>query len=125
MPQVVSILRPNVNVAYREDPVARTVTGDTGPIQWLDGVTAALVSVNVTAVAGTASPSVTVSLQQQDGNGQWYQLGTTAALTATGLVSFTATDPGTFVAPGGIFRVRWVIAGTNPSYTFQVSVQCR
>ena len=73
-----------------------------------------LIFVDVTAKSGTNSPTLHLLVEASwDGNA-WYVL--------TELDEIT--DVSTFVYPitnfGKYIRIRWVITGTDPSFTFQV-----
>lgn len=74
------------------------------------------VTVNVTAVSGTA-PSLTLSLEwSADGTnfGPADPVDAFSPLTAVGVVSKA------FDVKARFFRVAWAVAGTTPSFTFRV-----
>lgn len=75
--------------------------------------------INVTAASGS-SPVLVVHLDTSpDGGTTWYPVTSTSNITATGQTRLPAsvyTDKGV----GVLYRVRWVITGTTPSFTFTV-----
>ncbi len=73
---------------------------------------------DVTAASGT-TPNLTAFIETtMDDGGNWDVVGTFAAKTAAGREVIT-------INPwiGRRLRVRWVITGTTPSFTFSVRVQ--
>lgn len=115
----------NAQNVFSEAATARTATGNTAGTDILpEGCSAAMLSVNVTAVSGT-SPTLTVQFQQQDANGVWVTLGATSSLNSVTTAVVVMIPPTVFVAGGGVYRIRWVIGGTTPSFTVQFSVQVR
>lgn len=81
-------------------------------------------SINITAITGTA-PTLTVFIEGQDEtSGVWHTLLASAALTATGFTLLTLY-PGVTVAANvsasqflpKTWRVRYAIAGTTPAVT--------
>lgn len=98
---------------------ARTTSSQTSAIQV--GRTPETVSlfINVTASSGT-SPVLVVHLDTSpDGGTTWYSVANTANITATGQTRLGASVYNA-TAVGPIYRVRWVISGTTPSFTFTV-----
>lgn len=84
--------------------------------------TEAEVDIDVTAVSGT-TPSMTVIVERQELDGNYYPIYTSSAITATGLTT-TSIGPGltTNAELSGTFRVRWTITGTTPSFTLSINV---
>jgi hypothetical protein len=94
---------------------------------------------NVTAVSGT-SPSLRVWVQQELPSGEWDDLAAFRVITAVQktMLMVRATAPveqhdplDGELLPGSVqygpingsgLRVKWVISGTNPSFTFAVKV---
>lgn len=107
---------------YSEAAVARTASGDTAALSWAPEISELFVGVNVTAVAGT-SPTLTVHVDQQDTNGVWHTLASTAQLSAVGTAALHVNDK--VLSGVGSYRVRWVVGGTSPSFTFQAGVSGR
>lgn len=82
-----------------------------------------LLLVNVTAVSGTASPTLTLFVDtSSDGGTTWFQIATATAITATGtsVIALGAGSSATPVLFGDTIRLRWTISGTTPSFTFSV-----
>lgn len=96
---------------------ARTTGGtavsgeDYGPIDRLRA------QLNVTAAAGT-TPNLTVFVENTLDGTNWDVAGTFAAKTAAGREVITINP-----LLGRSIRVRWVITGTTPSFTFEVRMQ--
>lgn len=79
------------------------------------------VDVNVTAVTGT-SPSCAFVLERKGADGVYYAIASPAAVTAPRQVSLSVgTLLSTPAALGSVVRLRWVITGTTPSFTFTAS----
>lgn len=94
---------------------ARTISGDTGVLSYYGGMGKLIAQLNVTA-AGGVTPTLDVVIEDSvDGGTTWNTIVTfTQATTVTRQVqrytsSFTDT-----------LRVRWTVAGTTPSFTFDV-----
>lgn len=114
---------------YKEPPTQRTSSGNTGGLPLnpqVAGVLGMFLGINVTAVSGT-SPVMTVSLEQQDANGIWQIVATTGQITAVGALNLSvgSCTQNSAMLNGGPYRVSWIIAGTTPSFTFQLSLQGR
>lgn len=95
---------------------AYTASGNAGSTSYDLGVYAdGLIHVNVTAIAGTGSPSLTVNFQVCEDATTTYcsTLTSSAAITATGNYNFKVDNFGRFV------YVTYTITGTSPSFTFQ------
>lgn len=78
-----------------------------------------LLIVNVSAVSGTATPTLAVFFDVQDSYGNWVLVSNATsiggtAITATGAVAgnLSATSIAAFNG-----RIRWTVTGTNPSFT--------
>ena len=101
---------------------AYTASGDSGPLN-AKAVSRLLLSAVITAVSGT-TPSLTVSLDMQDGAGQWITgIAALTALTDVGQ-AYTSIGAGLTVAtlPSGMVRVVWTVTGTTPSITGSISL---
>lgn len=99
---------------------ARTASSQTSAISAGAAIETINVFVIVTAASGT-SPSLTVSLEvSPDGGTTWFESAAGAALTAAGTESFKASiyDASTVLTP--LYRIKWAITGTTPSFTFEV-----
>jgi hypothetical protein len=85
-------------------------------------IQALAVDVNVTAASGT-SPSLTLILERLAADGNWYEIWSPTAITAAGAAS-TSIGPGCATAQvyTQTIRLRWLISGTSPSFTFSASI---
>src|SRR5689334_7736834 len=99
-------------------PAAQTITasGDSGILD-TTGVANGLFSVFLTGATGT-NPSVTFNFDVQDAAGNWITTASLTAITSGPNYAFGSLGPGS----GGYIltgkgRVRWVVTGTNPSFT--------
>ncbi|GAA4891003.1 hypothetical protein ACFPM3_20255 [Streptomyces coeruleoprunus] len=113
---------------YTESTTARTTSSQTSSQTWLANATTAWVGVNLTALSGGTSPTVTVSLQQQDGNSVWHTLASTSALNATGTAQFSVGQGmanGAMLFAGGNYRFSWTITGTPTTCSFQIAMSGR
>lgn len=113
---------------YTEATTSRLATGNTTTQQWLQNAATCWVTVNLTALTGGTTPTVTVSLQQIDGNANWQTLASTAALSATGLAHFSVgagMTNASMLRAGGQYRLSWVITGTPATCSFQISLAGR
>ncbi len=84
------------------------------------------VDFNVTVITGT-SPTLTFFVDRKGSDNIYYQIwASTQITTVTGTTSISigpgCTKPESL---GATARVRWVIAGTSPSYTFSYSAQAK
>jgi hypothetical protein len=104
---------------------ARITAGNTAAGSISNQAQWALVSVNLSVLTGT---SVTYNLQVQDTNGNWVTIGSTGALTATGMATFSV-GPGMangalLPAGNGQFRVSWTVNSVT-HVTSQIGVTGR
>jgi hypothetical protein len=117
---------------------ARTVSG-TGPALDRGGLGRFLVQLNVTAASGT-TPTLDVYLQTSVDGTNWHDVGHFAQVTAAGIRFLRLVLGGAIPAvveeaqkdaslaagtvehgpAGKQLRVKYVIAGTTPSFTFEV-----
>lgn len=114
---------------YTEATTSRTTSGNSTSFFWSGNVTQVFCGINVTALSGGTSPTITISLQQQDANGVYQVLSTTPALNQTGIASFsvgTGMTNGQMISSGqGQYRFSWVIAGTPTTCSFQIGLTGR
>lgn len=107
-----------VHRGLQEQPVAsaaRTVDGDSGPLNGYGIASTLRAQLNVTAASGT-SPTLNVVIEDSvDGGATWNVIGTFAQRVAAGREVVNITSPFT-----GMLRVRWTVGGTTPSFTFAV-----
>lgn len=94
---------------------ARTVSGNSGPIDGVGGAKTLRVQLDVTAAAGT-TPNLAVLIEDTlDAGASWNSIGTFAARVAAGREVINITSPFS-----STIRVSWAITGTTPSFTFSV-----
>lgn len=113
---------------YTEATTARTTSSNTSTQTWLANASTCWVGVNLTALSGGTSPTVTVSLQQQDGNSVWHTLASTSALNAAGTAQFSAgagMTNGAMLLAGGSYRFSWTVTGTPTTCSFQIAMSGR
>lgn len=103
---------------------AQTVSGNSANLD-CTAVSTVAVDVNVTAVSGVA-PTLNAFLDRLGADGVWYPAWSAAQITAAGVTS-TSVGPGCAVGQvlSATVRLRWVIGGTTPSFTFSASVTGR
>lgn len=108
-------------IVFVQPPTAVTTSGSTNPLQ-INAFGALAVDVAVTALSGT-SPSIAFFLERQGADGNWYAIWAPTALTAVGTAS-TSVGPSCSTAEvlTNTLRLRWVLSGTNPSFTFSISI---
>ena len=113
---------------YTEATTSRTTTGTTSQQDWLSNASACWVGVNLKALSGGSSPTVTVSLQQKDGNDVWHTLASTSALNAVGTAQFSVGSGmtnGAMLRAGGQYRFAWTVTGTPAACSFQIAMSGR
>src|SRR5437879_4850424 len=91
--------------------------GNTGNLS-VEGYDNIGVTIDVTAVSGTATPTLTLNVQALDPtSGKQVTLPNgSISFTATGTVRLQFIDPGVKK-----IRLSWTITGTTPSFTFTVN----
>jgi hypothetical protein len=103
--------------------VTVTATGATGrEYPELGNYTSGLLMLDVTAVSGTATPTLTLSLQVNHRNSdKWETIASFPPQTA--VTDSVIPIPSMLVAlPGNKYRLSWVVSGTNPSFTFSCGI---
>lgn len=113
---------------YTEATTSRTVSGNTSGQFWQASAQQCWVTVNLTALTGGTSPTVTVQLQQLDANSVWHTIGTHTALNAVGTANFSVgvgMTTGAMLKAGSQYRLAWVITGTPATCSFQIAVSGR
>ncbi len=107
------------NSIYLQSPflssAARTTSGQQ-EIPFANDNGNVTVCVNVTAAGGT-TPTLNLSLEESADGTTWFPVVAGAQLTAAGQQRL-AIVPGTHGATHRRIRLRWVIAGTSPTFTF-------
>ena len=106
-------------LGYAEDVLqassAQTTGGNSGALPGYGGANTLRLQLNVTAVSGTATPTLTVFIEDTLDGTNWNQIVAFTAATATGIQAVNVTTPF-----ADRLRVRWTITGTTPSITFEV-----
>ena len=113
---------------YTESPTARTSSGASNAFTWPSGVSQVFVGVNVTAFARAPHDALTVTLQQEDANGVFQDIGSSAEINETGTTVFsvgTGLDNGQMIVAGGTYRFLWTVAGSPSALSFQVGITGR
>lgn len=106
---------PSSNEQSGVSPVTVTATGNSREYPELGSFQRAIFFLNVTAVSGT-SPTLTVTVQAYNPIAEvWHDLVAFPQQTA---VTSTLVTPLTADLYYQTYRVRWVVAGTTPSFTF-------
>lgn len=96
---------------------ARTTSGNSGTLQGFGDVNSIRVQLDIDAASGT-SPTLNVTVKDSvDGGENWNVIDTFPQQTAAGVVVRTVTG-----ITSDVLRVDWVIAGTTPSFTFDVDI---
>ena len=105
---------------------ARLTNGNTTAATIPGSASAFFVCVAVTAFTG--GTNITYALQQQDANGNWVTVGSTAAITAVGNYAFSVGPGmanGQLLIPGSKYQVAWTVSGTFTGLTSQIGVSGR
>lgn len=124
-PTVYTVSQPPAAL-YSEATTSRTTNSTTATQTWTNNVSQAIVGVNITGFAG--GTNLVVSLQQQDANGVWQTIASSATITAVGAATFSVgpgMQTGALLISGGSYRLAWTLTGTFTTLTFQLSVQGR
>jgi len=94
----------------------RTASGQDAAVVGWGGATSLRAQLDVTAVSGTA-PTLNVTVEDTLDGVNWNSILTFAQRVAVGREVFNLTTPF-----ADRLRVRWVMAGTTPSFTWSVIV---
>ena len=81
------------------------------------------VDANITVVSGTATPTLVLYIDRKGVDGIYYPLWQSPAQTAVAQVS-ASIGSGCVIEQslGTTIRLRWVVTGTSPSFTFSCSI---
>lgn len=109
---------------FTEAATARTATGNGTAITLPDDIAELFIGLDITAVSGT-SPTLVLQVQQQDANGVWQTLAATSSLNTVTTATLHLPAGSFVLLGGGQMRIRWVIGGTTPSFTFRVGIHGR
>jgi hypothetical protein len=113
---------------YSEVSTSRTTSGNTANQTWVSGVSTVFIGVNVTAFTGGTSPTLVVSLQQQDTNGVFQTVANSSTITTTGAVNFSVGAGMTnaaMIPAGGTYRFAWTVTGAPATLSFQIGMSGR
>ena len=120
-----SVTQPNALNIFTEAASARTTSSQTANQTMPAGVSRMFVGINVTGFAG--GTNVQYFVEQQDANGIFQALASTAQLTATGAVNLSVGEGQTngAVLTGAPWRIRWVVTGVFTTLNVQFGVTVR
>lgn len=112
---------PWISDTYLEETLvpsaARTTSGSTESGENYSSIDRLRAQLDVTAASGT-TPNLTAFVETTVDGTNWDAVGTFTAKTAAGREVITVNP-----LIGSRLRVRWVITGTTPSFTFSVKLQ--
>jgi hypothetical protein len=102
-----------------------SASGDSGSLD-VGPNTVLAVDLNVTNVGGTGTPTMTLFLERLGADQVWYPVWSPSGITANGITS-TTVGPGcsTNAIVTSTIRLRWVLTGTSPVFTFSASIVSR
>lgn len=95
---------------------ARTTSGSSAAVVGYAGAKTLRAQLQITATSGT-SPTLNVVVEDSLDGSNWNTVGTFAQKTANGREVINVTTPF-----ADSLRISWTIAGTTPSFTFNVLV---
>jgi hypothetical protein len=100
---------------------AKTITGNSADLN-VSAFREVAIDANISAVSGT-SPTLQLFIDRKGADGIYYQIWNSASITAVGTAS-DSIGPGLNKnqSLGSTIRLRWVIGGTTPSFTFSASI---
>lgn len=100
---------------------AQTANGNSADLS-VGQYTELAIDANITAVAGV-NPTLQLFLDRKGADNIYYPIWQSVTFTATGQAS-TSVGAGLSIAQsfGSTVRLRWVISGTNPSFTLSASI---
>lgn len=100
--------------------------GNTGTFDGQPNIIGAFFMINVSAVSGTATPTLDFSIKCFDpASNSYFNIAVITQITTTGkyvgLIYPNASGAIYQILPAG-YRIEWVLGGTNPSFTTSISV---
>lgn len=106
---------------YARASAAATTSGNSGDLA-VDSFSELALDINITSVSGT-SPTVQYFFERKGNDGNYYQLYSSSVISTTQAIS-TSIGAGMTISTsfGTTARLRWVITGTTPSFTFSASI---
>lgn len=106
---------------YARASAAATVSGNSGDLA-VDSFSELALDINITAVSGT-TPTIQYIMERKGNDGNYYQIYASSSLNVTQAVSTSfGAGMSQSVSFGATVRLRWVIGGTTPSFTFSASI---
>lgn len=106
---------------YARASAAATISGNSGDLT-VDSFSELALDINITAVSGT-TPTIQYIMERKGNDNNYYQIYASSTINSTQSVS-TSLGAGMAqsVSFGTTARLRWIISGTSPSFTFSVSI---
>lgn len=106
---------------YARASGAVSVSGNSGDLP-VDSFSELAVDITITAISGT-SPTIQFIVERKGNDGNYYAIYTGTSLNTVQALSISlGAGMGQSVSFGSTARLRWVIGGTTPSFTFSVSI---
>jgi hypothetical protein len=104
---------------------AHTISGNSDTITGIVDCVGAVILVNVSAASGT-TPTLDFTLQTLDpASATWVDLASLTQITTTGRVTkivYPNASGALYQVLPFPYRIKWVIAGTTPSFTFSIGI---
>lgn len=111
----------SATTVYTRASAAATGNGDSGDLTVSSYVELAI-DANITAVSGS-SPTLQFFLDRKGSDGIYYPIWNSSSITATGQVSASVgAGLATAQSFNATVKLRWVIGGSSPSFTFSASI---
>jgi hypothetical protein len=111
---------PTANEQSGVSPLTVTAAGNSREYPELGAFSSGTFFLDVTAVSGTATPTLAVFIQGYNPIAEkWHDIITFTPQTA---VTATVITPVTQDMPYQTYRSRWTVTGTTPSFTFSLGV---
>lgn len=106
---------------YARVSAAATSSNNSGDLA-VDSFSELALDINITAVSGT-TPTIQYIMERKGNDGNYYQIYASASINSNQAIS-TSLGAGMAqsVSFGTTARLRWIIGGTTPSFTFSVSI---
>lgn len=109
-------------VVLNRASAAVTANGNSSTLD-VNSVSSLGVGINITATSGSSTPTIDFYLDSLGADSVWYPVWSTAIQTAIGSI-FASIGKGMqhSVEFGSSIRLRWVVSGSSPSFTFSASI---
>lgn len=107
---------------FARTSAAAIVSGDSGDLP-VDSFSELAVDITIGSISGTGPPTIQFFVERKGNNGNYYQLYSSSAVSTSQSIS-TSIGAGMTISTsfGTTARLRWVITGTTPSFTFSASI---